>query len=93
MLVTFSSGREALEALKLDQKVMGGETIRVSLRTSNWHQLLEEELNLTGNSEDLVNSGDSTRNSLLDDDITIPAMAFESSGMNGHRYLKSGACK
>lgn len=45
-LITFSSGKEALEAIKNDGLSVGGREIRVVLKTGNWRDILQKEMKL-----------------------------------------------
>ncbi|CAD5116080.1 DgyrCDS5010 [Dimorphilus gyrociliatus] len=45
-LITFSSGKEALEAVKSDGLSIGGREMRVTLKTGDWKQILQREMKL-----------------------------------------------
>ena len=78
MLLTFRTGQEALSAASLDNSQILNQTIRVQLQTPNWKQQIEKELQLVkSNTAALFNT---TTNSLLGEDFSIPTMSFDMEG-------------
>ncbi|XP_064634309.1 synaptojanin-1-like isoform X2 [Lineus longissimus] len=78
MLITLRSGKDALECLKFDRQEIGGEKVRVRLRTIDWKRQIEKEINLTGlESEGLYNP---FTNSLLGEDFEEASLNYDMEG-------------
>ena len=78
MLLTFREGQAALEALHYNQQLVGGQEVRLRLLTPEWREQIQEELSLVrSNTAALFNT---TCNSLLGEDFSIPTMSFDLDG-------------
>ncbi|CAG5127246.1 unnamed protein product, partial [Candidula unifasciata] len=75
MWILFQYGQFALEALQFDQQQFAGTTIRVRLKTTEWRNEIEKELNLCSSSSGALYNQFS--NSLLGDDFSVPSMEFD----------------
>ncbi|XP_012937640.1 synaptojanin-1 [Aplysia californica] len=75
MWVLYQRGQCALEALQFDQQEFAGSQVQVRLKTQDWREEIEKELNLcSSNTAPMFNQ---FSNSLLGDDFSIPSMEFD----------------
>ncbi|XP_021342465.1 synaptojanin-1-like isoform X1 [Mizuhopecten yessoensis] len=79
MWLIFRHGQSALAALGYNQQQIGGKPVTCRLKTTDWKSQIEQEMALcSSNSEALFNT---TTNSLLGEDFCLPAMDFDSEGL------------
>ena len=78
MLVTFSSGQMALQALEYGGQTTSDQQVKVHLKSPDWQEMIKAEMHLLqSNSVALFNT---TTNSLLGEDFSIPTMSFDIDG-------------
>ena len=83
MLVTFGSGQMALQALEYDGQTTSDQAVTVRLKSPDWQEMIRAEMQLLqSNSVALFNT---TTNSLLGEDFSIPTMSFD---MDGESYRR-----
>ena len=76
--MTFSSGQTALEAVQHDGQSVCDQEVKVRLKSPNWQEMIESEMkHLQSNTVALFNT---TTNSLLGEDFSIPTMSFDMDG-------------